>query len=576
MSYELMFQKALELQQNGALNEAERIYRQILETAPQNADVLNLLGLIAQTKGIHNEAINYFYKAVESAPRHFPIYFNLAVSLGAAKRYVEAAEAYHKVLELKNDCKEAYLGLGNLYWAQNKIPQAVQALQNALNIDKHYIEAQTNLFELENDTAALRNISENNPQALYYLGRRAFFANEYAKALEYLQKADASAEDDEIKELLGETLLAQKQNKEALQKFYQAVRLNRHNAAALVNIADLEVENKNFKQAEEYYHKAIEENPKNARVHTNYANMLCQTNRTLEALEEYRNAVLISPSSPELSYNLALILKSLEEYEQALDLMFYAFYSAPPHVDWSINIAETLIMFYAKAPEKAKKICENWYQKMPDNIAAKHLWAVFNNQTSEDEAAYNRLLFDNFAENYEQTMQNINYAVVDKIAALYAPLNGMVLDLGCGTGLSGAKIKNKNNEIIGVDISENMLKAAAQKNVYKKLINQDMISFLQNKETNFDWVVAADVLCYFSEPENIFALIYPSRLVFSIESNENIKDFVLQANGRYQHNPQYIRQILQAAGYKNIKADSLVLRQENGNNVNGCIFMAQS
>ena len=28
MSYQLMFQKAVELQQNGALNEAEQIYRQ--------------------------------------------------------------------------------------------------------------------------------------------------------------------------------------------------------------------------------------------------------------------------------------------------------------------------------------------------------------------------------------------------------------------------------------------------------------------------------------------------------------------------------------------------------------------
>ena len=48
MSYELMFQKAVELQQNGALNEAERLYRQILETAPDNVNVLNMLGLVAQ------------------------------------------------------------------------------------------------------------------------------------------------------------------------------------------------------------------------------------------------------------------------------------------------------------------------------------------------------------------------------------------------------------------------------------------------------------------------------------------------------------------------------------------------
>lgn len=74
MSYEIMFNKAVELQQNGALNEAEQIYRQILETAPENVNVLNMLGLIAQEKGLHAEAVSYFYKAVTYAPQHFPLF----------------------------------------------------------------------------------------------------------------------------------------------------------------------------------------------------------------------------------------------------------------------------------------------------------------------------------------------------------------------------------------------------------------------------------------------------------------------------------------------------------------------
>lgn len=574
MSYQLMFQKAVELQQNGALNEAEQIYRQILETAPQNADILNLLGLIAQSKGIHYEATNYFYKAIENAPKHFPIYFNLAVSLGALGRYVEAIEAYHKVLEFKNDCKEAYLGLGNLYWAQNKIDDAKQAFQNALNIDNNYLEAKTNLAELDNNIETLQKISENNPQALYYLGRRAFNEHNFIKAGEYLKKADSLIIDDEIKTMLGETLLAQKQNSEALQKFYQAIQTNEHNITALVNIADLEAQNRNFKEAEKYYHKAIETDSRNLRAHANYANMLCQNKRTLEALEEYQNAVIISPQSPELSYNLALILKTLEEYEQALDLMFNAFYLDSTHTDWSLNIAETLIMFYEKAPEKAKKICENWYEKMPDNVVVKHLWSTLNKQTDDSENEYNRLLFDNFAETYEKTLQNINYTVIDKIIELYAPLNGKILDLGCGTGLLGAKIKTDKNEITGIDISENMLKIATEKKVYKELINQDIHNYLQNTHPDFDCIVAADVFCYFGDLKPIVENLSTTRLIFSIESDETAEKFIIQANGRYKHNPEYIEQVLKSAGYKHISSTSLVLRQENGKDVNGYIFEA--
>ena len=36
MSYDLMFQKAIELQNNGALNEAEDIYLKLLEAMPEN------------------------------------------------------------------------------------------------------------------------------------------------------------------------------------------------------------------------------------------------------------------------------------------------------------------------------------------------------------------------------------------------------------------------------------------------------------------------------------------------------------------------------------------------------------
>lgn len=62
MGYDLLFQQALGFHEQGRLNEAENIYRQILETAPNNPDILNLLGLIAQQKGLHAQAVDYFYQ----------------------------------------------------------------------------------------------------------------------------------------------------------------------------------------------------------------------------------------------------------------------------------------------------------------------------------------------------------------------------------------------------------------------------------------------------------------------------------------------------------------------------------
>lgn len=574
MSYQLMFQKAVELQQNGALNEAESIYRQILETAPDNADVLNLLGLIAQTRGIHNEAVNYFYKAAESAPHHFPIYFNLAVSLGALGKYMEAIEAYQKVLKLKPDCKEAYFGIGNLYWQQNNLEAAAKAYREALNIDSQYMEARTNLYEIENDVENLQKIADGNPMALYYLGRRAFNAKNFTDAIKYLTPADQLTEDDEVKTMLGESLLQTGKKETAKKLFLQAQLINTHNIDAVLNLADLAAENHSFNEAEKLYQRAIDLDSYNLRAHANYANMLCQSKRTLEALEQYRHAVIISPQTPELSYNLSLILKSLEEYEQALDLMFHAFYLAPQHKDWAINIAETLILFHQKAPEKALKITENWYQKMPDNIVVKHLWAAMHHQPSDVETEYNHLLFDNFADTYEQTLKNIQYHVVERIAEFFNPLKGKVLDLGCGTGLVAEKMKNNNTQFYGVDIAANMLDIARQKNIYDELIQADLTTYLQSNTLSFDTIIAADVFCYFGDLQPILQACHPMRLIFSIEVEKEAEKYKIYPQGRYKHNPEYIEQLLTLCGYTQIQKHPLILRQENGADVDGMIFEA--
>lgn len=575
MSYEIMFQKAVELQQSGAYTEAERLYRQILEASPENVNVWNMLGLIAQAKGLHEQATECFYRALKGAPQHFPLYFNLAVSFGALGKYAEAIEAYQKVLSLNPQLKEAYIGLGNIYWQTGDLSAAKAAYEQALKIDANDITAQVNLAEINNNTHTLEQLAPTCADAAYYLARRALQNEDFVAAVSYLRQADKMLETPEIKALLGKALEKNGQKNEALTAYYQALAL-RENDEVLVHIADLEAENGNFAAAEKMYHRAITHNPQNLSAHTNLANLLCTKNRTVEALEEYRQAVLISPQTPEISYNLALVLKSLKEYEQALELMFHAFYSAPQHDDWALNIAETLSEFAAVESPKARIIAENWHKKMPEHTVAKHISAVLNNKASDTETAYNKLLFDNFAPSYEQTLQKIGYAVVEKIVELYAPIQGEILDLGCGTGLLGKHLKTAENKIIGVDISSQMLAFAKQKNAYDELVEDDIMTYLQQHQNNFpQTIVAADVFCYFGDLEPIFKHCAPAKLIFSVETDSNIAAFSVQANGRYKHNPQWVENKLRVVGYRNITTTPLVLRHENGIEVQGEIFMAE-
>ena len=50
MAYDNLLQQALELHQSGELDKAEVIYRQIMETAPENTQVMHFLAMIAVAK----------------------------------------------------------------------------------------------------------------------------------------------------------------------------------------------------------------------------------------------------------------------------------------------------------------------------------------------------------------------------------------------------------------------------------------------------------------------------------------------------------------------------------------------
>ena len=141
MSYELLFQRAVQLHEAGQLNEAEQIYRRILETAPQQPEVLNLLGLVAQAKGVQDEACSLFYQAIRQAPARAPFYYNLAFSLKLDNKPVEALESFEKALALQPDIKEAYNEMGLICQSLGKLEQARVYWSKALEIDGDYVEA---------------------------------------------------------------------------------------------------------------------------------------------------------------------------------------------------------------------------------------------------------------------------------------------------------------------------------------------------------------------------------------------------------------------------------------------------
>lgn len=583
MGYDLLFQQALSLHEQGRLDEAESLYRRILETAPQNPDLHNLLGMVAQAKGLHSEAVNWFYRAVRLAPDHAPFYFNLALSLDADHKPSEAADAYMDALRLNPSFKEACYQLGVLYLALNQTSDAEQMLNRALQIDPDYAMPKAELALMHKNETQLQADCSAYPQEAvfpYYLSRLHVERNEPEAALAAALEADRRQPAiEEIVELIARLQLQTSALASAQKSYRRLLELNPKSVNALINLANFATNEDNFELAEKYYKKALDIAPGNLDGHLNYGSMLYRQQRLPEALEEYRSAVIIDPERPEISNNLGLIQKDIGEYEEALGLFFNAFLKNPACEEISINLYETLTIYHKNNPEQACKLAKKWLDNSPNNVFAQHLNAAFKGEKSETDQLYAQKLFDHFADRYDHVLQRISYQVPAKLREITQNVKGTIIDLGCGTGLVGQNYQTVSARLIGVDISGASLERAGRKGYYAELINDDISHFVKRRLPDYapDLIIAADVFGYIGALDDILPACFPYRLAFSIETLDDAPSagYRLNANGRYSHHPAYIENLLKKSGYTNINQYPLTLRQECGQDVAGIIFTAE-
>lgn len=584
MSYDIMFNQALSLHEAGKIDEAERIYRQILETAPKHAEVLNLLGLIAQAKGAQTEACDLFYRAIKEASDRAPFYYNLAFSFKLDGKPHEAIENFEKALALQPEIKEAFNEIGNMYKEINNIEKARDNWKKAISLDSSFAEAKANLalsYEQENINLAIEKLEEisksYDSEALiwFYLSRLYIKTKQIDKAWQAASRAKELAPmSDEVRVVLGQLSFAEQKIDNARIYFEKAVLLNPLNKAALSGLAAIYTIDNDFEAAEAKYKRLIELDAGDFEVHNNYAEMLYRQKRIAEALEEYRQAVILNPYSAEVSNNLGLILKDNGDLEQAAGLFINAYTLKPELEEFSINLAETLTLLHQEDSKKAVEIAEYWQVRAPDNIFAKHVINAFRGEENENNSEYSERLFEHFADNYELVVKNLGYSAPLAVGRIAGSLENSIVDLGCGTGLVGEVIKSTKNHLTGVDISEKMLKKAEEKHVYDNLIHCDIIKFLQNNH-HFEWAVAADVLGYLGDLRGFFEAAKGIKLIFTIEKYNGSEDYKLMPCGRYQHNPLYIDRLLKENGYNNIYYENIILRNENDKKVEAVIWKAE-
>ena len=156
---------------------------------------------------------------------------------------------------------------------------------------------------------------------------------------------------------------------------------------------------------------------------------------------------------------------------------------------------------------------------------------------------------------------------------------GSVLDLGCGTGLTGKEIGKYCDYLEGVDLSKSMLEQARRTNAYNKLIYRDISDYLLVEELDFNYYVATDVFIYVGDLSNIFSLIKSrnkssGKMVFSTEDTDG-DTFVLGQSGRYSHSKKYIEGLCEKFNYSLCHFEYQKLRKENNDYIAAGLYLLE-
>ncbi|HRD64908.1 MAG TPA: tetratricopeptide repeat protein [Candidatus Competibacter sp.] len=193
--------QAIGLQQQGQLDAAERLYRQILRQNPEQVDALHFLGVLAAQRGRYPEAVDLIRRALVLNPKYADACNNLGNVLAAMERLDEAAEAYRRAIDLAPGNASAHCNLGAMLRRTGRFAEAEVACRQAIALNPRLAEAHFNLAKAltaldryEDAVAAYREAIRLRPghvpayrslgMLLYRLGRGEEAADLYRLWLE--------------------------------------------------------------------------------------------------------------------------------------------------------------------------------------------------------------------------------------------------------------------------------------------------------------------------------------------------------------------------------------------------------
>jgi len=289
-----LLESAMQHHQAGRLQEAEALYRQVLDAEPEHAQAMQLLGWAVFQSGRAQEALEVIRRAIAIDQNRAESHYSLGAILAELKRHAEAAQAYQRALQQRPDFPEAAYNLAAVLHAMGDSQGAIAAYEQTLRLRPSWAEAHNNLANILQQQGRLDEAEAAFRQAV---ALQPHFAQAWYN--------------------LGNALRQRGRRSQAIDAFHQALAAQPSYPEAYNNLGNTLNDDGQLGQATVAYRQALALRPVYPEVYRNLAKVLFNQDRVEDAISLCRQGLRLCPDEPELHATLSILLLQRGEYPEA-------------------------------------------------------------------------------------------------------------------------------------------------------------------------------------------------------------------------------------------------------------------
>ncbi len=522
---DLTLSQAVTSYKEGDIDKASSQFLNVLKLDPKNPDALYFMGMIDHSGGRSEVAEHRANDLLLLKPTDGKALNLLGTILMSQGKTDEALEHFNKGIKHNKDDARLRVNAAICNIGSGKPEASIERCKEAIGISPEYANAY--------------NILGNAYMGLNDMGNAA---TSFKQALE----KNPAFHDAEFN--LGVSLFELNKYDEALNSFNKVLDSLPNSVHAMTRKADVYLIKNKLEKASKLYDQAIKTNNKFSNAYVGMGKLLQRLQKHNDALSHFKKAIELNPNSIEALINAGVSFQKIDNNEAAA-----AAFSDVLKIDTENSQAKFLLATVQDAPPPAK----------PDGD-------------------YVKRLFDEFADHFDSSLEKIDYNAPEQLATLAKQLleddNSMldIIDIGCGTGLSGIQFKPLAHKLIGVDISPRMLDVAKQRGIYDELEERDFLDTLVRHQDDTDIIVSADTFPYLGDLEATFlaatsTLKKNGLFLFTVETHDSEDDYLLGQTARYSHSRKYIENVAKRRGLDVLVCKNTVVRKQGGIDVNSLI-----